>query len=110
MRVSKSMILNSNADAKIILRADGEFGSVGAMRTIMAEGVDLLTRLSRYALLDREEVVAQMPGLSWYDLTSSGAGPQRQAADLGLFMLHPDEAAAACLGWTGFSARCVEDA
>jgi Transposase DDE domain len=95
VRVAKSTIINTKADSKIILRADGEFGSVGAMRTITAEGVDLLTRLSRYAILEREDVVAQMPGLAWYNLTSSGAGPQRQAADLGLFMLHPDEDAAA---------------
>jgi hypothetical protein len=94
VRVARNAIPIDGDPPRVVLRADGEFGSVGAMRTIVAGGVAVLTRLSRYALLDRDEVVALMPALIWRDVRSSGGGPPRQAADLGLFTLHPDDGAA----------------
>ena len=94
VRVARNAIPVEGGAPRVVLRADGEFGSVGSMRTIVAEGVAVLTRLSRYALLDRDEVVALLPGLTWRVVRSSGGGPLRQAADLGLFTLYPDDGAA----------------
>ncbi len=74
----------------MVVRADGEFGSVGAMRTCLASHVHVLTRLCRYALLDREDVVASMATTRWVKVGGSGGGPEREAADLGLFALYPD--------------------
>lgn len=88
----------ANPTAPIVVRADGEFGSVGAMRTCLGAKVQILTRLSRYSLFDREEVVAAMAGAVWRDVVSSGGGPARQAADLGIFTFHPDEDAAGADG------------
>lgn len=82
--------LNRVSPGSIVVRADGEFGSVGAMRTCLAAQVHVLTRLCRYALLDRAEVRAAMATASWRKVVSAGGGPTREAADLGLFTLYPD--------------------
>jgi len=74
----------------MVVRADGEFGSVGAMRTCLASQVHALTRLCRYTLLDREDVVGSMATATWVKVGGSGGGPEREAADLGLFTLYPD--------------------
>ncbi len=86
--------LASLPGGRTIVRGDGEFGSVGAMRTVADAGAHHLTRLSRYTLLDREDVVAAFPGLSWHAVPSAGAGPVREAAELGEFEFHPSEGAA----------------
>lgn len=80
--------------ARTVVRGDGEFGSVGAMSTVADAGAHHLTRVSRYPLLDREEVAAAFPTLVWREVPSAGAGPARQAADLGVFEFHPSEGAA----------------
>ena len=95
VRVGRRAVVEVQADAQVVVRADGEFGSVGAMQTVIREGAAVLTRLSRYALLDRDEVVAMLPGVTWLGVESSGGGPARTAADLGLFTLFPRDGAAA---------------
>lgn len=82
--------LESVSPGVTVVRADGEFGSVGAMRTCLASQVHVLTRLCRYALLDREDVVTSMATAAWEKVGGSGGGPEREAADLGLFTLYPD--------------------
>lgn len=84
-------VLDRVSPGEVVVRADGEFGSVGAMRTCLAAGVHVLTRLSRYSLLDREEVIAAMPTATWRPVPTDGSGPRREAADLGLFTLYPDD-------------------
>ena len=84
-------VLDRVSPGEIVARADGEFGSVGAMRTCLAARVHILTRLSRYALLDREEVIAAMVSATWRPVPTDGSGPRREAADLGLFTLYPDD-------------------
>ena len=83
-------VLDRCSPADIVVRADGEFGSVGAMRTCIKAGVGVLTRLRRPTLVDREDVAAALASAQWYDVPSDGSGPRRQAADLGLFTLYPD--------------------
>jgi hypothetical protein len=89
LRVGRAT-LDRVSPGDIVVRADGEFGSVGAMRTCLAAQVHVLTRLCRYALLDRAEVRAAMATASWRKVVSAGGGPTREAADLGLFTLYPD--------------------
>jgi hypothetical protein len=88
LRVARST-LDKAAPHSIVVRADGEFGSVGAMRTCLAGGVHVLTRLSRYSLLDRAEIKAELAAARWRKVASDGSGPPREAADLGVFMLYP---------------------
>lgn len=82
--------IETTSPGATVVRADGEFGSVGAMRTCLASQVHVLTRLCRYALLDRADVVASIATARWARVSGSGGGPEREAADLGLFTLYPD--------------------
>ncbi len=50
----------------------------------------VLPRVCRYTLFDRAEVQAAMKTASWRRVASAGGGPVREAADLGIFTLHPD--------------------
>lgn len=84
-------VLDRVSPGEVVARADGEFGSVGAMRTCLAARVHVLTRLCRYALLDREEVMTAMATSTWRPVAADGSGPRREAADLGLFTLYPDD-------------------
>lgn len=95
VRLGRRAVVDVEADANVVVRADGEFGSVGAMQTMLREGAAVLTRLSRYALLDRDEVVAMLPEVTWLAVESAGGGPARTAADLGLFTLFPRDGVAA---------------
>lgn len=72
---------------QILIRGDGELGSVGAMSTIIDAGALLLVRLSRYSLLKRDEVVARLPTLQWLSVRSGESGVKREAAELGTFTL-----------------------
>jgi hypothetical protein len=86
-------VLELASPGEIVVRADGEFCSVGAMRTCLAARVHVLTRLCRYALLDRHEVIEAMGTATWQPVPTDGSGPRREAADLGLFTLYPDDRA-----------------
>lgn len=85
---------NTRAGGRVIARYDGEFGSVGAMRATLDAGAAVVTRLSRYALLDTPEAVAVLASAAWYPVPSSGSGPPREAAELGTYVLKPSARAA----------------
>jgi hypothetical protein len=70
---------------RVIMRGDGEFGSVVSMHAIAESGAHLVTRLCRYSLLDRDEVVANMPTLQWHLVRPGESGVRREAAELGTF-------------------------
>lgn len=76
---------------RIVLRADGEFGSVGALRTCRDAGVDVITRLSRYSLLKDPVVMSRLAQARWRAVPDSGSGPTREATDLGIVTLLPSE-------------------
>lgn len=71
----------------VIVRGDGEFGSAGAIRAIVDSGAHPLVRLSRYALIDREQVKAHLGGATWYPMRPGESGVKREAAELGTFTL-----------------------
>lgn len=74
------------APHQVIIRMDGEFGNAGCMHRVRATGAHLVTRLSRYGLLDRSEVAPALEAARWQPVR--GDRP-KEAADLGLFTLHP---------------------
>ena len=82
------------ARERIIIRCDGEFGSAGVMGTILREKVHFLTRLSRYKLLDREDVAGSLASAVWDPVESSTEHRKREAAELGSFLLYPSEGSA----------------
>jgi hypothetical protein len=71
----------------VIGRGDGEFGSAGAIRAIIDSGAHPLVRLTRYALIDREQVVAHLREVGWCPMRPGESGVKREAAELGTFTL-----------------------
>ena len=82
----ESIAEHGDAD-RVIARGDGELGSAGAIRAIIDSGAHPLVRLSRYQLLDREQVAAHLRQVSWYPARPGESGLQREAAELGTFTL-----------------------
>ena len=92
--LARAALKDTPSGARMIARFDGEFGSVGAMRATIDAGAEVLTRLSRYTLLDGEEAAAVLAGSAWYPVKSGGSGPPREAAELGRHLLKPSHGAA----------------
>lgn len=90
-RLGRTRLPSAGGGSHVILRTDGEFGSVGALRACMDENVAPVTRLSRYGILDAPSVQARLASATWLEVPDSGAGPRRYAADLGAVVLRPDE-------------------
>lgn len=84
----------TKSGAGVVVRYDGEFGSVGAMRATIDAGAELVTRLSRYALLDSPEAATVLASSDWQAVRSGGGGPPREAAELGTYVLKPSARAA----------------
>jgi hypothetical protein len=91
---STMQVLREHSHKPVIVRGDGEFGSVGALRAILDAGAHPLVRLSRYQLLTREDVRAHLRQVDWYPVPRGESGLERQAAELGTFTLHSAEGAA----------------
>ncbi len=92
---AKQVLPASPCLRRAVVRADGEFGSVGAIGAVMDAGLDVLTRLSRYKLLDTTEAASVLAGNAWHDVPDSLGGSRRQAAELGTFRLERDGGARA---------------
>lgn len=90
---ARKVVLEADPLAQVLCRCDGEFGSVGAMRACIDAGVPVLTRLSRYNLLDEDEARVALQKARWR-VVSNEAGRQREAAELGNFTLLPSDGAA----------------
>ena len=86
-------VLDRVSPGDVVVRADGEFGSVGAMRICRTAGVHVLTRLKPYNWLDREDVIAAIANTTWYAVSTDGSGPRREVLDLGFQTLYPDSQA-----------------
>jgi len=72
---------------RVILRMDGAGGNVPFITACAEAGVHYITRLAHYQLLQDPRIVEHLNQADWFDVPSSGAGPARQAADLGWVML-----------------------
>jgi len=83
-------VLDRVSPGPTVIRADGEFGSVGAMRTCLGAGVEVLSRLSRYSLLDHQRVKSAIAAGNWRPVPGDGSGPRREAIDVGSYTLSPD--------------------
>jgi hypothetical protein len=74
---------------RAILRSDGAAGNVPFITACVEGKIHYITRLAHYQLLNDEAVVKHLNEAEWFEVPSSGSGPQRQAADLGRVMLEP---------------------
>ena len=73
---------------KVIMRFDGGVGcNVPNVTTCREGGVNFVTRLSRYELLDL--AAEHLEGVEWAPVEDSGSGPRREAAEFGCVTLSP---------------------
>jgi hypothetical protein len=75
--------------AHVVLRSDGAGGNVPFITACMEAGLQFLTRIAHYQVLDDPDVIAHLNASTWYDVPSSGSGPRRQACDVGSVQLEP---------------------
>lgn len=68
-----------------LLRADGEFGHLAAVRGCVDQGLHFLMRVARYHLFGREEVQEALRNARWKAVPGM---PGKQATDLGVLRLH----------------------
>lgn len=74
--------------ARIVVRADGEFGQIPFVADAQTAGVSLITRCSRYAaVLSDSELRRRLRAARWERVPDSGSGPRRHALDLGVVAL-----------------------
>lgn len=92
-RTTRSALLKIDGLTPMVMRMDGEFGSVGALRACIEADAVPLARLSRYGILDATSVTAHLAAGTWSDVPDSGSGPRRMALDLGFLTLHPSDEA-----------------
>lgn len=74
--------------SRAIIRSDGGGGgNIPAMTACIESGIQFVTRLKRYEVLDYPQVQAHLRKACWYDVEDSLSGPKRQAAELGIVRL-----------------------
>jgi hypothetical protein len=74
-----------------VIRSDGIAGNVPFITACQEANIHYITRLTRNGLLEHEEVIKRLDEANWYEVPDSGSGPRRQATELGIFVLEPDE-------------------
>ena len=74
---------------RTLLLVDGEFGSVPVLTMAHAEKLPLLTRSSRYTLLDDPVLWRRLEQGRWEAVEHNGTGPQRFACEVGQWLLAP---------------------
>ena len=72
-----------------VLRMDGEFGNVPWFTACRERGLPFITRLNRPKFFEDEKFLARLRAATWFSVTDSGSGPQRLAADLGIWTVKP---------------------
>jgi len=75
--------------ARALLRMDGAFGWVPYLSACRAQGVPLMTRLTRPEMFEQPEVLRRLREGTWLLVPDSLSGPRRSALDLGLVTLPP---------------------
>lgn len=68
---------------RAVVRADGAAGNVPSLNAFVEHGVDYVTRLAWYSVLEREEVRAYLDRAPWVEVPDSGSGPRRHATEVG---------------------------
>lgn len=74
-----------------LIVGDGEFADLPYLDIAHRAGVPLLSRCSRYKLLESPHVLHLLAQAEWRPVPSGGTGPQRWACDLGIVELPPGE-------------------
>lgn len=83
------------SEARVVVRLDGEFGNVPALKIAEKNHVKVLCRLPRYQLLEREEVQARLNEGRWWPVDNCSGFP-RYAAEIGWLNLYASERTPQC--------------
>jgi hypothetical protein len=68
---------------RAVVRADGAGGNVPWLTACQRHGLHYLTRWGHYSLLGQADVRERLARGPWHGVDSAGAGPQREAMELG---------------------------
>ncbi|MBA2321083.1 MAG: hypothetical protein H0V89_08005 [Deltaproteobacteria bacterium] len=74
-----------------VICADGQWGGVPSLASFREANTRFVTRLSRYQLLERPEILRALRAATWVLVPDSGSGPQRSATDVGWVHLEASE-------------------
>lgn len=85
--LSQFCTLNKVEIQRSVIRFDGGNGGVRTLVACRNQNVKYLTRIARYDLLNREPVAEYLKTARWQKVQDSGSGPQREAVELGTFIL-----------------------
>jgi hypothetical protein len=73
--------------SRALVRMDGEHGNVPWYTACRERGLPFVTRLNRPKLYEEPDVLEKLRSATWYEVEDSRCGPQRAAAELGVFTL-----------------------
>lgn len=72
---------------RVLVRADGEFGTVPYFHVFRKHGLSFITRANYPSLYDNPNVLDRLREATWYRVPDSSSGPRRLATDLGVLEL-----------------------
>jgi len=72
---------------RVLVRADGEFGTVPYFHVFREHGLPFITRANYPSLYDDPNVLDRLRQATWVQVPDSGSGPRRMATDLGVVEL-----------------------
>ena len=76
---------------RVLIRADGEFGTVPYFHVFRKHGLPFITRANYPSLYDDPNVLDQLRTATWEQVPDSGSGPRRMATDLGIVELRANQ-------------------
>lgn len=83
-------VQEASPEAQVVVRMDGEFGHVPALKIAEKAGIHPLCRLPRYQLLERQDVQQRLNEAPWWPVDNC-SGFQRHAAEIGWLNLYASE-------------------
>lgn len=72
-------------EERVLVRADGEYGGAAPIALCAGLKIPFLTRLRGMRVIESSHATAQLREATWQPVASSMSGPQRFAADIGMF-------------------------
>lgn len=77
--------------ARAILRFDGKSSGLPSLLACREVGIGYLTRWTDYTLLESTEFLSRRASEQWQPVPDSGSGPKREAMEMGVITVAPDE-------------------
>ena len=72
---------------RVLIRADGEFGTIPCLTACQQANIHIITRLTRPSWFKKEAFLKEISEMTWKPVPDSKSGPKREAVDLGWTVL-----------------------